>query len=250
MVIKQILLKDIEAKATAEAVCRGLSSYAASDLVYEGLDIVEEFFAHIMWTEVAGGIIQSKDSVTEWHHRQSYDFESDWKYLEFDREGLRNAAERYLDRPWMQSNKMDWLILNVLTYAEYQGFVDQVRSRTMRLEDYVLLRTGGKVKSGTSFAVLSLIIVLVLALAWLWPPLGVAYAAGVCWKKWKQKNARQKIDALAKLMSATYSTFNTVSQSWKLVWDELLKGRERGVVWDGIVFRLAESRMIAQRAAP
>lgn len=245
MVVKQILLNDIEAKATAEAVCRGLSSYAASDLTCEGSDIVEDFFAHITWTEVADGIIQSKDSVTEWHHRQPHDFENDWKYLEFDREGLRNAAERYLERSWMQCSKMDWLILNVLTYAEYQAFVDQVRSRTMRLEDYVSLRTGGKVKSGTSFGVLGLVIAIVLGLAWLWPPLGVAYATGVYWQKWKQRKARQKIVALTKSMSATYSTFNTVSQSWKLVWDELLKGREQGVVWDGIVFRLAESRMTA-----
>lgn len=112
----------------------------------------------------------------------------------------------------------------------------------MRLENYVTLRTSGKVKSGTSFAVLSLIIAQVLGLAWLWTPLGVAYAAGVCWQKWKERNARQKVDAIAKSMSAT---FNTVSQSWKLVWDELLKGREQGVVWDGIVLRLAESRMTA-----
>lgn len=245
MVVKQILQKEIEEKAIAEAKSRGLNGYATSDLVCEAVDVIEDFFAYITWTKVADGIIQSKDSASEWHHRQIHEFESDWKYLELDREGLRGAAERYLDRPWMQSNKMDWLILNVLTYAEYQGFVDQVRSRTMRLEDYVSLRTGGKVKSGTSFAVLGLVIAIVLGLAWLWPPLGVAYAAGVCWHKWKQRNARQKIDALTKSMSATYSTFNTVSQSWKLVWDELLKGRKQGVVWDGIVFRLSESRMTA-----
>jgi hypothetical protein len=245
MVVKHALQKEIEEKATAEAKARGLNGYAASDLVCEAVDVIEDFFAYITWTKVADGTIQSKDSVTEWHHRQPHDFESDWKYLEFDREGLRNAAERYLERPWMQCSKMDWLILNVLTYAEYQAFVDQVRSRTMRLEDYVSLRTGGKVKSGTSFAVLGLIIAIALGLAWLWPPLGVAYAAGVCWQKWKQRKARKKIDALTKSMSATYSTFNTVSQSWKLVWDELLKGREQGVVWDGIVFRLAESRMTA-----
>jgi len=43
MVVKQILLNEIEAKATAEAIFRGLSGYAASDLICEAADIIEDF---------------------------------------------------------------------------------------------------------------------------------------------------------------------------------------------------------------
>lgn len=145
----------------------------------------------------------------------------------------------------MQSNKMDWLILNVLTYAEYQAFVDQVRSRTMRLEDYVLLRTSGKKKAPFDYFEIGVALGLLCGLTWLWPPLGVAYALYFCWQKWKHRIARRKIEALQNTKSLTYGTFSTVSQSWQLVWDELLKGREQGIVWDGIVYRLAEDRMTA-----
>ncbi|MBF8708379.1 MULTISPECIES: hypothetical protein [Pseudomonas] len=61
MVVKQILQKETEEKAIAEAKSRGLNGYAASDLVCEAVDVIEVFFAYITWTKVADGIIQSKD---------------------------------------------------------------------------------------------------------------------------------------------------------------------------------------------
>jgi len=138
---------------------------------------------------------------------------------------------------------MDWLILNVLTYAEYQAFVDQVRSRTMHLLDYVSLRTGTKKKAPTNYLEVTVAVGLLCGLTWLWTPLGVAYGLLYGWQVWKRRAAQRKIQLLQNTMSATYSTFSTVSQSWQLVWDELLKGRHQGIVWDGIVYRLAEDRM-------
>jgi hypothetical protein len=38
------------------------------------------------------------------------------------------------------------------------------------------------------------------------------------------------------------SIFNTVSQSYNLVWEELLRSKNDGAVWDGILFKLAEER--------
>ena len=246
MIVKQALLNEMEARATAEAKNRGLIDYAASDLVSEATDIVEDFFAYITWTRVVDGTIQSKDSPAVWLHRQLHDFESDWKYLELDREGLRGAAERYLERPWLRSNKMDWLILNVLTYAEYQAFVDHVRSRSMHLLDYVALRTGTTKKAPVNYLEITVGLGVLCGLTWLWTPLGVTYGLLYGWQVWKRRAAKRKIQALQNSMSATYSTFSTVSQSWQLVWDELLKGRQQGIVWDGIVYRLAEDRMTSK----
>jgi hypothetical protein len=257
VITKNSLLTDVKAKALAEAKMRGLDEYGACDLVREAEEVVEDFFAYITWTKIADGVIQSNDSVTEWHHRQLYEFENDWKYLGLDRECLRGAAERYLDRPWMQSGKLDWLVLDVLTYAEYQAFVDEVRSKTLSMEDYVALRVGTKKSFGSKFRdslaaplEIGVWLVVICLLLWVWPPLAGAYAVYSCWSLWKssaakkRRNAAKKtIDAVAQSISSTYCTFSTVSQSWSIVWDQLLKSRQDGVVWDGVVFRLVEERM-------
>lgn len=94
MVIKQFLLKGIEAKATSEANSRGFSDYATSELVCEAVDIVEDFFAYITWAKVVDEIIQSKNSVIELHHRLFHEFESYWKYLELDREKCAPVSVR------------------------------------------------------------------------------------------------------------------------------------------------------------
>lgn len=257
MITKDSLLRDVKAKALAEAKMRGLDEYDACDLVREAEEVVEDFFAYITWTKIADGVIQSKDSVTEWHHRQLYEFENDWKHLELDRECLREAAERYLDRPWMQSGKLDWLVLDVLTYAEYQAFVDEVRSKTLSLQEYVALKVGRQKSFGSkcwpTLAVLlelGVWLVVICLLLWVWPPLAGAYAVYSCWSLWKSSAAKKRrtaarkmIDAVAQSISSTYCTFSTVSQSWSVVWDQLLKSRQDGVVWDGVVYRLVEERM-------
>lgn len=257
VITKDSVLKDVKTKALAEAKRRDLDEYDTRDLAWEAEEVVEDFFSHITWTKIADGIIQSKDSVAEWHHRQLHEFERDWKYLELDREGLRGVAERYLDRPWMQCSKLDWLILNVLSYAEYQGFVDEVRSKTLSMEDYVALRVGNKKTFGSKFRdslgaplEIGVWLVIICLLLWFWPLLAGAYAVYSCWGLWKnsaakkRRNAAKKtIDAVAQSISSTYCTFSTVSQSWSIVWDQLLQSRQKGVVWDGVVFRLVEERM-------
>lgn len=250
MISKESVLKDVKEKALLEAKFRMLDEYDAPDLVSEAEDIVEEFFCGITWTKVENNIIQSKDSVVEWHHRQLHEFESDWKYLEIDRSILHNSAERYLDRSWMQCNKMDWLILNTLTYAEYQGFVDTLRSKTLDIDDYVALKVGRK-KSFSSMIWASLAFLLGwglwLAVLWglfeAWQPLGLAWAAFGGWGVWRKRAAKRKISDVQQSMSSTYSTFATISQSWAIVWEQLLSSRQKGVVWDGVVFRLVEERM-------
>jgi hypothetical protein len=250
MISKASLLKDIREKAQLEAKKRMLDEYETSDLVSSAEQMVEDFFGAITWTKVVGGTIQSKDSVDTWHHRQYHEFDSDWRCLEIDRHELQAIADRYLEMPWMSCSKMDWLILNVLTYAEYQGFVDALRSRTLSIEDYVSLRVGrvkslgSKVTNSIIFALKWVLwVAIVCGLFWVWWPLGVCWLVYVGWGAWKRRAALKKISYVMQSLGGTYSTLSTVSQSWTIVWDQLNKSRSDGVVWDGVVYRLVEDRM-------
>lgn len=57
MIVKQVLLDEMEARATDEAKNLELDDYATNDLVSEATDIVEDFLAYMTWTKVADGII-------------------------------------------------------------------------------------------------------------------------------------------------------------------------------------------------
>jgi hypothetical protein len=251
MVRKNDLLKYVSEQARLEAKKRNLDEYAAEDLVSEARDIVDDIFMSITWEKVEGDVIKSFDPVTSWCHRGASDMESDWRYMHFSRADLQNAAERYIQRPWLHCRELDWLIVDSLTYAECQATLDFFRFRIMPLSSYISKKAGSikwQISSGLwrsiVFLVRWLLWLCVLAVTFQFAPVAAVVWIGITvlwqWRKWR---AQKKLDDLMAAMIATYATLSTVSQSWQVVWDELKKSRDAGAVWDGIVYRLVEERM-------
>lgn len=251
MVRKNDLLEYVSQQARKEASRRGLDEDATEDLVSEGRAIVEDLFASITWETVENGVIKSNEPITSWRQRNIYEVESDWRYMKFSRAELQGAAERYLDRAWLHCREIDWVIVNTLTYAEYQATLDFLRAHTMPISRYIARKAesiGWQIGSG-------LWRMIVLAVKWLlWlgifiasfivAPFGPIVWVGItAWWWWRKLAAQKKINKVLASMFATYATLSTVSQSWQIVWDELKKSRETGAVWDGIVYRLVEERL-------
>jgi hypothetical protein len=251
MVRKNDLLRYVSEQARLEAKKRNLDEYAAEDLVSEARDIVDDIFMSITWEKVEGDVIKSIDPVNSWRHRGASDMESDWRYMHFSRADLQNAAERYIQRPWLHCRELDWLIVDSLTYAECQATVDFFRSRIMPLSRYIS-KKAGSIKWQISSGLWRSIVFLVKWLLWLcllavtsqFAPVAAVVWIGITvlwqWRKW---SAQKKLDDLMAVMIDTYATLSTVSQTWQVVWDELKKSRDAGAVWDGIVYRLVEERM-------
>lgn len=250
MVRKDDLLKYVSEQARIEAKKRNLDEYPTENLVSEATEIVDDLFMSITWEKVEGDVIKSIDPVTSWRHRGANDMESDWRYMHFSRAELQNAAERYLERPWLHCRELDWLIVNALIYAECQATLDLFRSRIMPLSRYIS-KKAGSIKWQISSGLWRSIVFLVKWLIWigvfaatLWfAPIAPVAWIGITvlwqWRKWK---VQKKINDLMAAMIATYATLSTVSQSWQVVWEELKKSRDAGAVWDGIVYRLVEER--------
>lgn len=251
MVRKDDLLKYVSKHARMEANKRNLDEHATDALVSEATDIVDVLFMSITWEKVEGDVIKSLDPVTSWRHRGPNDMESDWRYMHFSRADLQNAAERYLERPWLHCRELDWFIVNALTYAECQATLDFLRANIMPLSRY-MARKLDSIKWLISSGLWRSIVFLVKWVLWLgvfaatfqFAPVAPIAWIGITvswqWRKWK---TLKKINDLMTAMIATYANLSSVSQSWQVVWDELKKSRDAGAVWDGIVYRLVEERM-------
>jgi len=171
--------------------------------------------------------------------------------MRFSREEMINAAERYMEMPWIHCRELDWLILNMLVYAELQATLDSFRVNSMFLFSYVS-KKAGDTKFNILMTILKSVAFLVKWSIWLaiiFVSVEISsFATGILaaitvfwqWKKWK---VRQKINNVMSEMIRTYSSLSTISQSWLVVWEQLKKSRDVGAVWDGIVYRLVEERL-------
>jgi hypothetical protein len=193
MLDQTTLLAQMETQARDEAKRRHLDSLYAESLIDEARELVRDLFSSVWW---------KKAELTSWRHRSEQDREDDWRYMGFDRASLRNAAERYLDRPWLHCRELDWLILNVLTYAECQATLEFVRVRTMPLTRYLISWTEGGTTASVITNLWRLIVFVVkgglwtamLALSFLLTPAGaLLWSVAMGWYLYQRRKARRKV---------------------------------------------------------
>lgn len=247
-VTKNTLIAEAEQNAGMEASRRGLDKWDTESLVDDARAIVSDIFDNIFVEDSSSKV---PEPVTHWRHRTPQDIETDWREMSFGRDEIRSAAERYADSPWLQSRILDWLILNVLTYAEFQATLDVVRARTMPATRYIASKTGstkGTLASalwrGAIFILKWSIWFIAFAVSFEAAPYGpVAILATTGWWLWRRISARSKVNDILMSMQGTYAAFSSVSHSWTVIWEELKRSREKGAVWDGVVYRLVELRM-------
>jgi len=201
---------------------------------------------------VRAGLVQGFSSPDEWRHRTAPDIETDLAYLEIDRLGILVALSDYLADTSLRTQEIDWLFLNLLTYAEYVATVAEIRKKFMGIDEYVKSLhppQGDHVPSISKLAsrpwrtlfasgatVLSLLV---------HPALAACVGAIFVYGHTKRKKAIEKIDALLSAMLGAYASFNTVDLSWSHVSRVLDESRRAGAVWDASLFKLAEARQSA-----
>jgi len=137
MVRKNDLLRFVHEQAFMKARKHNLEEYETDVLVAAATDIIDDLFMSITCRKVEGDE-RSIGPVSVWSHRDVNGMESDWRDMHFSQAELRNAAERYLERPLLQYRELDWLIVNALTYAECLATLDSFRSRIMPFSRYIL----------------------------------------------------------------------------------------------------------------
>lgn len=251
MITKAELLKQAAQQASIEASKRHLDTSAAKQLQAEAQAIVEDIFRSIRWRKAESIPETPLKSLAAWHHRAVDEQELDWRHLSFAQEELQQAAERYLQAPWLYCPELDWLLLNTLVYGDYLTTLDVVRARTMPFSRYQSRKSGN-----TSFRVLAEMwraALLVLKItAWFIifaavspaSPTGPLIWIGITgWWLWRKWAIRKRNHTLLKSMRSTYGVLSTISHNGLEIREKLKKSQELGAGWNSMVHPLVEERM-------
>jgi hypothetical protein len=212
-------------------------------------ELVDRVFDSMRRMNVQVGIVQDYSTPEEWHHRTTQDVEADLAYLEVHRPAIVAALSDYLADDSLRTREIDWLFLNLLTYAEYIATVIEIRKKLLGIDAYIKSLHPPKADHTPSISALAsrpwhtffasgataLFLVVHPALA-----VGVG-ALSLYWYM-KRKQNIEKIDSLLSAMLRTYASFNTVDVSWSHVSRALEQSRLEGAVWDASLFKLAEAR--------
>lgn len=239
---KSALLGEVDELAIAHAQANGsISLEVARDTARS---VVEQAFGSLV-LDIASA------SLEHWPHWGTADHEANWRNLLISRDSLIDAAERYLETPWMWCRNLDWLFANSLVYAEFLAYLDSVKTKRYGSFRAAAEKDGDKtvlrwLRAGrvAMFLIKWLAWLAVVALALAIHPVAAALvaAATITWKalgfyEWQRQNK------LLQAMIQAYTPLRSPTLSWRIVWDELNVARKRGVVWDGAVYRLVELRM-------
>jgi hypothetical protein len=110
----------IQSSIRAKAIAEGWSKDRYRDALIRGWDALGKLFhgLHpVVWPEFSD---DSKRAKFFWYH-QPFDMKKagdEKRGFEIDRQALAEAATRYLASPDSQTNRMDWLLLDTLVFAE------------------------------------------------------------------------------------------------------------------------------------
>ena len=217
-----------------------------------GQRVADQVFDAMRWTQVSSGVIQDVSSPDQWRHRGSEDVEADLAYLEIHRPAILAALSEYLANPSLRTRELDWLFLNLLTYAEYIATVTEIRKKLLGMDKFAKSLHPPRSEHVPSISELAsrpwrtTFCAAATGLSFLIHPIvaiGVG-AASVYWYMTRRQGTEQ-VNSVLSAMFRTYAAFNTVDLSWSHVARSLEDSRRDGAVWDASLFRLAEVRQSA-----
>jgi hypothetical protein len=135
-VSKQELIEEMQSLASIEAKKRQVEEYETEVLIYEAINVIDEIFDSLTYSNKTN----KSDDYTyleSWSHRDNSKIEDDWRFLNIDRGRIQESVKIYLEHDWMHNHKTDWLIVNVLNYAEYIATDDFFKQKTLSMNEYL-----------------------------------------------------------------------------------------------------------------
>ena len=200
----------------------------------EGENCVEQFFSSIR----RGG-----EPLAGWRHFHPVRESESLYSVEYHRDDLRRDASNYIEnlKPF-HCRQLDWLIVDVLMYAEISAFALTLKPfQTMEPSHRRWLRVLGIFWRLIKWSVFAVVLMASIAfelplVAW-----GITLLA-VAWQGLKLRG-KLRVAKLLHTMFDAYAAAGSWSLSWSILWELLEKSRNLGAYWDPEVYRLVELRM-------
>lgn len=215
-------------------------------------EIANQVFDSLRWTQVNGGKVEDVFCLDNWMHRTPKDIEADLAYLEINRAEVLSALSKYLADASSKTSELDWLFLNVLTYAEYIATVSEIRKSFLGVDGYINTLHPPKAThtacisdvAARPWRTVTAVGITAIA-AFVHPLLALGIGSVSIYQHMKRKKGVAQINRVLEAMLRTYLSCNTVDLSWSQVAATLDESRRVGALWDASLFRLAEVRQIA-----
>jgi hypothetical protein len=199
-----------------------------------------ETFAHGLFDNVW---IDDK-AIDSWSHVATPELIGSIGKFGINRQDLRAVAEEYIEhKGWLHNRHFDWLLADLLVYAELSGFMLHVNKR-LHFNYSTGARVGSIIAVGAWRLLMWLLWLAILIAAFLWSPaVGWVLVGLTVVHRAARFMQRRKQAKLVQSMIDVYGAFDGKSLSWAVVWELLAKSRALGAVWDPELYALVESRM-------
>jgi hypothetical protein len=259
-VSRKELLKVMKELASIEASKRTLDEWEIENLEYEAIEVIYDIFDSLRYKK-KNKKADDYESLEGWPHRSSSNYEDDWKLLGIDRTRIQIGVKNYLNNDWMHNTKTDWLILNVLNYAELQAFKEFTRANILSPGEYLEKKMDYLPRYKNAhlfrpfknllyklFALFIWALILVYLIAYYLDLPIVSIIVGVLVVIWdifakiKRTKDKRKIRDIQDEIESTYNVCANLNMSWDLIWDSMIKSKDKMVVWDNLVYSLVEKR--------
>jgi hypothetical protein len=211
-------------------------------------EILDMVFNSISRWIIIENKVEDVEYLTSWEHRSNDLIEKDLGELQIDRKGILNALSLYLEKDNLKNKYMDWLFINLLTYAEYIATQAELRKKLLGIDGYIktlypastehlISISQYKKTSTTKF----LIFVSVLVFGFIISPVfGSVILLLILLILYLNLNKYRKLDEILFKMNKTYSFINCMDLNWGFVEEIYKENFKENIIWDTQIYKLIE----------
>lgn len=179
-----------------------------------------------------------------WHHVDTSKINYNWMKYGIARDELIDSATRYLDieNKWAQSKELDWVLIDLLMFAEYVATVSEAQKYKFNGSEYYKYNENipDNLRLKKRFSRWLWFVAFIGSLIFYYP---VAIVIGIAF--FIRFTIRFLI--LKKLTEAYHCAGiaydSILTGDWEVVWEDLNYSRRKGVVWDKQIFEIVKKNL-------
>ena len=211
-------------------------------------EILDMVFNSISRWIIIENKVNDVEYLTSWEHRSNDLVEKDLGELQIDRKAILNALSLYLEKDNLKNKYMDWLFINLLTYAEYIATQAELRKKLLGIDGYIktlypsstehlISISQYKKASTTNFLIFASMLIFGFVIS---PVFGSIILLLILLISYLNFNKYRKLDEILFRMNKTYSFINSMDLNCGFVEEIYKENFKENIVWDTQIYKLIE----------
>lgn len=214
----------------------------------EVIEILDLIFNSIVRQVVDNKVVQDYEYFDSWKHRTDDLVEEDMGQLQIDRQQLLNALSLYLEKDYLNNKALNWVFLNILTYAEYLATQIEIRKKILGLDKFLVSIYPPKSEHVVGISPLKkisffnglLILIAILIGFSIHLFLGTIFLAYFVMNRFLAYKNLKKVDEFLFKMYRTYNFVKSHDLNWHFVEEVYKDNFKDNILWDTQIYSLIE----------